>query len=376
MTSTPSGCRPSTASRYFINNPINRDALINSKKILIVGPSWVGDMVMAQTLFTSLKQLDPDCSIDVLAPAWSRPLLERMPEVSGAIAMPVGHGELALSKRWALAQQLRKQAYDEAYVLPNSLKSALIPAFAGIPLRVGWRGEMRFGLLNDIRLLDKERYPLMIERFIALAYPEGKALSAELPRPHLEVDELALTALRDKFAIDLARPVLALCPGAEFGPAKRWPEAHYQQVAQTMLDRGWQVWLMGSGSDAAVGDSIATSIRGENAANIRNLAGQTELSEAIDLLSMATAVVSNDSGLMHISAALGRPLVVVYGSTSPGFTPPLGDCVEVLSVPVDCGPCFQRECPRGDVKCLVELEPQRVIAALDRLVDADSPAPA
>ena len=376
MTSTPSGCRPSTASRYFINNPINRDALINSKKILIVGPSWVGDMVMAQTLFTSLKQLDPDCSIDVLAPAWSRPLLERMPEVSGAIAMPVGHGELALSKRWALAQQLRKRAYDEAYVLPNSLKSALIPAFAGIPLRVGWRGEMRFGLLNDIRLLDKERYPLMIARFIALAYPEGKALPEELPRPHLEVDELALTALRDKFAIDLARPVLALCPGAEFGPAKRWPEAHYQQVAQTMLDRGWQVWLMGSGSDAAVGDSIATSIRGENAANIRNLAGQTELSEAIDLLSMATAVVSNDSGLMHISAALGRPLVVVYGSTSPGFTPPLGDCVEVLSVSVDCGPCFQRECPRGDVKCLVELEPQRVIAALDRLVDADSPAPA
>jgi len=331
-------------------------------------------MVMAQTLFTSLQQQNPGCHIDVLAPAWSRPLLERMPEVSGAIAMPVGHGELALSKRWALAQQLRKQAYDEAYVLPNSLKSALIPAFAGIPLRVGWRGEMRFGLLNDIRLLDKERYPLMIERFIALAYAEGKALPAELPRPHLEVDEPALAALRDKFAIDLSRPVLALCPGAEFGPAKRWPEVHYQQVAQTMLDRGWQVWLMGSDSDAAVGESIATSISGKNTAFIRNLAGQTELSEAIDLLSMATAVVSNDSGLMHISAALGRPLVVVYGSTSPGFTPPLGDCVEVLSVPVDCEPCFQRECPRGDVKWLVELEPQQVLAALDRLVDPALPA--
>ncbi len=376
MTSTPNGCRRLTVSRCFINSSINRDALINRKKILIVGPSWVGDMVMAQTLFTSLKQQDPDCSIDVLAPAWSRPLLERMSEVNAAISMPIGHGELVLSKRWTMAQQLRKQVYDAAYVLPNSLKSALIPAFAGIPLRVGWRGEMRFGLLNDIRLLDKARYPLMIERFIALAYPEGKALPAELPRPHLEVNESALVALRDKFDIDLARPVLALCPGAEFGPAKRWPEGHYQQVAQTMLDRGWQVWLMGSDSDAAVGDSIATSITGENAANIRNLAGQTELSEAIDLLSMGTAVVSNDSGLMHISAALGRPLVVVYGSTSPGFTPPLGDCVEVLSVPVDCGPCFQRECPRRDVKCLVELEPQRVIAALDRLVASDSPAQA
>ena len=360
----------------FLNSRFYRDILINSTNILVVGPSWVGDMVMAQTLFTSLKQRDASCTIDVLAPAWSRPLLERMPEVSGAIAMPVGHGELALTKRWALAQQLRKQAYDEAYVLPNSLKSALIPAFAGIPRRIGWRGEMRFGLLNDIRLLDKQRYPLMIERFIALAYPEGKVLPAELPRPHLEVDEEALAALRDKFAIDLTRPVLTQCPGAEFGPAKRWPEEHYQQVAQTMLDRGWQVWLMGSASDAEVGESIATSVTGENTTHIRNLAGQTELSEAIDLLSMATAVVSNDSGLMHISAALGRPLVVVYGSTSPGFTPPLGDCVEVLSVPVDCGPCFQRECPRGDMKCLVELEPQRVIAALDRLVNTDSPAPA
>jgi len=325
-------------------------------------------MVMAQTLFTSLKQLDPDCSIDVLAPAWSRPIIERMPEVNAAIAMPIGHGELALSKRWALAQQLRKQAYDAAYVLPNSLKSALIPAFAGIPLRVGWRGEMRFGLLNDIRLLDKERYPLMIERFIALAYAEGKALPAELPRPHLKVDESGLQDLRDKLGLNLQRPVLALCPGAEFGPAKRWPEEHYQAVAEEMLGRGWQVWLMGSASDAEFGEHIAESIEGENSAFIRNLAGETELAEAIDLLSMASAVVSNDSGLMHIAAALGRPLVVVYGSTSPGFTPPLGECVEVLSVPVDCGPCFQRECPRGDVKCLVELEPQRVITALGRLV--------
>ncbi|MBQ0719914.1 MAG: lipopolysaccharide heptosyltransferase II [Gammaproteobacteria bacterium] len=365
-TNTPSGCRRLTAKPCFIN----RGTLINSNKILIVGPSWVGDMVMAQTLFTSLKERNPACSIDVLAPAWSRPLLERMPEVNSAIAMSVGHGELALPKRWALAQQLRQHHYDAAYVLPNSLKSALIPAFAGIPLRVGWRGEMRFGLLNDIRLLDKERYPLMIERFIALAYDEGKTLPADLPRPHLEVDESGLSALRDKFDLDLARPVLALCPGAEFGPAKRWPEGHYQQVAQTMLDRGWQVWLMGSASDAVVGDSIASAISGDNAAFIRNLAGQTELSEAIDLLSMATAVVSNDSGLMHIAAALARPLVVVYGSTSPGFTPPLGDCVEVLSIAVDCGPCFQRECPRGDIKCLVELEPQRVIAALGRLVDS------
>lgn len=330
-------------------------------------------MVMAQTLFTTLKQRNPDCRIDVLAPAWSRPLLERMPEVNAAIAMPIGHGELALGKRWSLAQHLRKKNYDVAYVLPNSLKSALIPAFAGIPLRVGWRGEMRFGLLNDIRLLDKQRYPLMIERFIALAYAEGKALPETLPRPRLAVVESRLPGLCEKFDLDLSRPVLALCPGAEFGPAKRWPESHYQVVAEVMLSRGWQVWLMGSNSDAGVGDNIVAATRAEKKAFIRNLAGQTELAEAIDLLAVASAVVSNDSGLMHISAALGRPLVVVYGSTSPGFTPPLGDCVEVLSIPVDCGPCFQRECPRGDLKCLVELKPEQVLAALDRLKPVDLP---
>ncbi len=324
-------------------------------------------MVMAQTLFISLKQRHPECRIDVLAPAWSRPIIERMPEVNAAIAMPIGHGELALTKRWSIAQGLRKHNYQAAYVLPNSLKSALIPAFAGIPLRVGWRGEMRFGLLNDIRLLDKQRYPLMIERFIALAYAEGKALPNPLPRPALNVDSAAIPALCEAFELDLSRPVLALCPGAEFGPAKCWPEAHYQRVAQTFLDKGWQVWLMGSSSDTAVGERIASAMRGDNTSFIRNLAGQTELSHAIDLLSLARAVVSNDSGLMHIASALGRPLVVVYGSTSPSFTPPLGDRVEALSVPVDCGPCFQRECPQNDMKCLVTLEPEQVIAALGRL---------
>ena len=192
-------------------------------KYLVVGPSWVGDMVMAQSLFMTLKKRHPDCCIEVLAPAWSRPLLDRMPEVNASIDMPVGHGKLDLGMRRKVARELARYKYDEAILLPNSLKSALIPWFAGIPVRTGWRGEMRFGLLNDIRLLDKNRYPLMVERFVALGLPAQEKLPEELPRPALQIAEESLAAALDKYSLETSRPVLALCPGAEFGPAKRWP---------------------------------------------------------------------------------------------------------------------------------------------------------
>lgn len=342
----------------------------SEQRLLIVGPAWVGDMVMAQSLFISLRQRFPDVPIDVLAPAWSRPILERMPEVDAAIVMPVGHGRLDLGRRWRLGQALAKKQYKAAYVLPNSFKSALIPLFAGIPQRVGWRGEMRFGLLNDIRLLDTARYPLMVQRFVALAYPDHATLPAALPRPRLQVDAAGVAELLANKGLSLDRPVLALCPGAEFGPAKRWPERHFASLTEAMIARGWQVWLFGSDHDRAVAEQIIGSLDAPGYARSRNLAGQTTLSQAIDLLSCATAVVSNDSGLMHIAAALGRPLVALYGSTSPAFTPPLAEQVETLSIPVDCGPCFQRQCPRGDLKCLTELSPAMVLAGLERLLDA------
>lgn len=349
--------------------------------ILIVGPSWVGDMVMAQVLFIVLKQRHPDCRITVLAPAWSRPLLERMPEVDAAVDMPVGHGKLDLGGRRDLASQLASQKYSWAIVLPNSLKSALIPAFAGIPKRTGWRGEMRFWLLNDIRLLHKKTYPLMIERFAALAYPPNHVLPKSLPRPKLRANADRIGDLKTRLGLDLERPVLALCPGAEFGPAKRWPEQYYAEVAGAMIARGWQVWLLGSERDQPVGQTIVEALpkteqvqsQTESQPQIFNLAGRTELADAIDLLSVATLVVSNDSGLMHIAAALARPLVVVYGSTSPGFTPPLADQVEVLSIPVDCGPCFQRECPKQHLKCLNDLKPGVAMAAIERLLDTSGP---
>ncbi len=324
-------------------------------------------MVMAQTLFQCLKRRHPDCEIDVLAPDWSRPILERMPEVRAALSLPLGHGVLELATRRRIGKSLAGQ-YDQAILLPNSLKSALVPWFAGIPQRTGWKGELRYGLLNDIRTLDKDRYPLMIERFMALAHEEGAEIPRPYPQPRLQIDESSRDAALAKFGLQLDRPVLALCPGAEFGEAKRWPAEHYAKVAEMKIRAGWQVWLFGSKNDHPGGEDIRMRLIPGLREEAVNLAGETSLAEAIDLMSAATAVVSNDSGLMHVAAALNRPLVAVYGSTSPGFTPPLADRIEIVRLGLDCSPCFDRTCRFGHYNCLRELKPRPVIEALDRLV--------
>lgn len=334
--------------------------------ILIIGPSWVGDMVMAQTLFICLKHQHPSCNIDVLAPEWSRPILERMPEVRQALSFPVGHGVLDLATRRRVAQGLRGQ-YQQAILLPNSLKSALVPFLAGIPKRTGWKGEMRYGLLNDLRKLDKARYPLMIERFMALAFEPDAALPQPYPHPQLRIETHSRDQALARFGLSLDRPVLALCPGAEFGESKRWPAAHFAEVAERKIREGWQVWLFGSKNDHPVGEEILARLIPGLREEAVNLAGETSLAEAIDLLSCADAVVSNDSGLMHVSAALGRPLAAVYGSTSPAFTPPLSEQVEVVRLGLDCSPCFERTCRFGHNNCMRELKPRAVIEALDRL---------
>lgn len=321
-------------------------------------------MVMAQVLFRLLQQQHPGVAIDVLAPAWSRPLLVRMPEVRRAIDLPFAHGQFAFWQRRALGVSLREASYDQAIVLPNSWKSALPVFFANIPQRTGWRGEMRYGLLNDSRVLNKKDYPLMIERFAALAFEPSANLPEHLPWPEFNVDPINVEqALRELQLETPTAPVLALCPGAEFGPAKRWPDRHYANVANHYLALGWQVWLFGSAKDASVCEDIRAQC---NQAPI-NLAGKTNLAQAIDLMSLAQQVVSNDSGLMHIAAALQRPLVVPYGSSSPDFTPPLSHQVRVLRTGIECSPCFKRECPLGHMKCLNQLPAQWAINAIDDL---------
>ena len=332
------------------------------KKILIIGPSWVGDMVMAQSLFIALKADNPAVEIDVLALEWTRPLLQRMPEVSRAIAMPVSHGVFGWSMRRKMGKQLKQQGYDQAIVLPNSWKSALIPWFAGIPIRTGWRGEMRYGLLNDIRILDKDALPMMVQRFVSLAYPASQAAATPSYTPPL----MRANAVSD--AVNPARSPgqkrLILCPGAEFGPAKQWPAEYYAALAQHFLQQDWQVLVLGSKADQETASHIAGAITGEQS-QFFNLTGQTRLEDAIDLLATADQVVSNDSGLMHLAAALQRPLLVIYGPTSPAFTPPLADNARIVQIDVECGPCFQRTCPEGHHRCMRDLRLDQVITAIN-----------
>lgn len=337
-----------------------------SEKILVVGPSWVGDMVMAQVLFIHLQKHNPGAVIDVLAPPWSSAILERMPQVRRAIPLPIGHGELGLRKRWRLGRSLRKEGYAQSILLPNSLKSALVPMFARIPLRTGWCGEQRYGLLNDLRHLDEQAMPLMVQRFAALGQSSSALLPAKLPAPCLVVDEAQAEHCREAFSLRPDRPILALCPGAEFGGAKRWPEHHYASVAREYLGRGWQVVLYGSKNDQPVTSAIRAAA-GDHDACI-DLAGRTTLAEAVDMLSLSEAVISNDSGLMHVAAALSRPMVVIYGPTSPGFTPPLNDNAAMIVSDIDCAPCFTRECPLGHHRCMQDARPEQVTAKLDALL--------
>lgn len=339
-------------------------------KYLIVGPSWVGDMVMAQTLFIAIKQQHPDAIIDVLAPAWSLPIIERMPEVRQGMEMPLGHGKLNLGVRKQLGQSLQNEGYTHAITLPGSFKSALIPFWAKIKKRTGWRGEMRYGLLNDLRKLDKEKYPLMVQRYVALAHPKDAALG-ELPKPSFKVNPDNVRQALTKYQLNREKKVLALCPGAEFGPSKQWPIAYYAEVAQAKIAEGWQVWLFGSEKDQPDNDRIVDALPASSKQHCINLAGRTSLADAVDLMSLASGVVSNDSGLMHIAAALNRPLVAVYGSTSADHTPPMNDDREILSLNLECSPCFQRECPLGHHNCMKQLSSGKVLDALKRLEQAE-----
>ncbi|MDR3324083.1 MAG: lipopolysaccharide heptosyltransferase II [Zoogloeaceae bacterium] len=341
-------------------------------RALIIAPAWIGDAIMAQPLFARLKAQQPahlpELTLDALAPPWVGAVLTRMPEISRVIAAPFAHGELALKKRWTLGRELARQGYQRAYLLPNSLKSALVPFFAGIPQRVGFTGEGRYGLVNVRHSLDKIALPLMVERFAQLAEKTpGATLARPVSPPRLiSTPEQQAAALKRLGLETGSRPVV-FCPGAEYGSAKRWPVEHFATLAQALAARGFSIWLMGSGKDKAVGAAIVAAAALPPAA-CRNLCGVTRLDEAIDLIAQAALVVCNDSGLMHVAAALARPLVALFGSSSPEFTPPLSTKAEVLSLRLACSPCFERICPLGHLDCLVRLTPDRVLeSCLSRL---------
>ena len=333
-------------------------------KILVVGPAWIGDMVMAQSLFKVLIERNDGALIDVIAPSWTEALLSRMPEVHRSISMPIGHGKLGLGFRWLLGKSLRSLQYDRAIVLPRSLKSAITPFAAKAKRRTGFLGEMRYGLLNDIRPINKFALPRTIDRFVYLGLEPGEKLPKTIPNPELLSDKENAATTKKRLGIGREnKPVLGLLPGAEYGPAKQWPAEHFSSVAETMAQKGWEIWIFGSEKDSA----IAREIKKNCKANCVDLTGKTGLLEAIDLISTTSAVVTNDSGFMHVAAALKVPLVAVYGSSDPLHTPPLSANAKIERLGLDCSPCFKRECPYGHYRCLKDLEPQRIVKSIDSL---------
>lgn len=344
-----------------------RAARGESRRILVVGPSWVGDMVMAQSLFKALV-FSPDDKIDVLAPAGCLPLLARMPEVHASIESPFQHSRLQLRQRYRLGRGLSGRRYHQAIVLPNSWKSALVPYWAGIPLRTGYLGEQRWGLLNDIRALNKVGTVMTVRRFVDLAH-DDRADSKDLIWPQLSSSPGKRACTARDLGVSLGNdPVLVMCPGAEYGPAKCWPGEYFTKVAQTKINQSWQVWLVGSGKDM----DIAADINHRCQDRCVDLTGKTNLEQVVDLLAAATCVVSNDSGLMHIAAAVGSPLVAIFGSTDPKHTPPLSTNCEVAYLGLECSPCFERQCPLEHLNCLKQLTPGRILDAMDQVLGRSS----
>ena len=337
-------------------------------KILVLGPAWVGDMVLAQSLFKTLRANQPNCIIDVAAPAWTLPLLERMPEISEKIALPFKHGELAFFERLRFGKSLKYKGYHQAIILTNSFKSALLPFAAGIKKRTGFLGEMRYGLINDIRPLDKTKLVKTVERFVALGLEKNENLPKIIPSPQINSSPEAAWLLASSAgasnkenSVENKNKILGLCPGAEYGEAKRWPAEHYAEVANEALNKGWQVWLFGSDKDVPVTSQINQLTQNK----CTDFGGKTKLGEAIDLMSICNTIISNDSGLMHIAAALDKKLIAIYGSSDPTHTPPMHPQAVIEYLGLGCSPCFKRTCPLGHLNCLKQITPVNIQTHLD-----------
>jgi heptosyltransferase-2 len=347
-------------------------AAASAPRTLVISPNWIGDAVMAQPLLQLLRQQAPARPIDILAPAWVAPVWRAMAEVDAVIEAPFRHGALQLRERRQFAKQLRANGYADAYVLPNTLKFALIPWLASIPRRVGYRGEMRYGLLNIMHHDNRAAPRPMVSFYAALANPPAADVPppSALPRPTLRVPERQSREVMEHLGLrvdgsDAAAPLVVFAPGAEFGSAKRWPATHFAGLAHAIQQEipHAQIVLLGSGKDKAVCDEIVAL-----APEVRSLAGVTSLGEAVALIARAAAVVSNDSGLLHIASALNRPIVAIYGPTDPTHAPPFSDLATSIWLGLECAPCRQRECPLGHHRCMKEIAPAMVWDAVRPMI--------
>lgn len=314
-------------------------------------------MVMAQALYKALKLDSTSAEIHVVAPQWSRSLLIRMPEIAKVFSLDVAHGEFGFAKRYLLGKRLRDENYDQAIVLPRSFKSALVPWLANIPLRIGDIGEFRYGMLNHIFPSNRSKEIPNVCNY--LRYIGIDASISEVKRdyfPQLNVDDENQTRLIEKFEISKDLPLVACMVGAEYGSTKQWPYEHFAKLIDLLSEEGMQVCILGSQKDARAGEQIQSLCHH----SVFNLCGKTSLTDVIDLLAGCDVAVSNDSGLMHIAAAVDTPVIAMYGGTTPAYTPPLHDNAKSFYVKIACSPCWQRTCQYNHYRCLTDILPQDV----------------
>jgi heptosyltransferase-2 len=342
------------------------------KSILIIAPNWIGDAVSTQALLANLKVLYPGSKIDVLASNWVAPIYRACSEVHEVIEAKFEHKKLQWNLRKQLAKEIEAKNYQACFVLPNSFKSALIPWLANIPFRIGYRGELRFGLINlALDNPSKINRPPMVEHYLALSQllKDDDSLPLGQLIPRLNVSTSAKQSVEKKLqdANINSGSIYAICPGAEYGPSKRWPTEHFTALAQKLITQNSnnQIILLGSKSDHSLGQEITSQAK--QASKIHNWCGNTSLDEAIALIGMSKALVSNDSGLMHIAAALKTPQIAIFGSSDPTHTPPLSDRAQIIWLNMPCSPCHKRECPLGHLRCLKDILPEQVLATLNTL---------
>jgi heptosyltransferase-2 len=337
----------------------------DARPILIVPYMWIGDFVRCHSVVKVLKSRWPDRPVDVLTTALCRPLADYMPGLRQAILGDLPRSRIAVSAQRALAARLRANGYGLALIMPRTWKAALAPFLAGIPQRVGFVGEARFGLLNEWRWGER-RLPRMVDRCAALALPEGDPLPAQWPLPELVVPAAEVEAWRERRGLDGSRPAVALCPGA-VGPSKRWTAEGYGEIARTLTGRGMAVWVIGGPDEARLAAGIASA----GGPLARDLTGP-DLRNAILALAAARAAVSNDSGLLHVAAALGTPAIGIFGPTSPWHWAPLNPLAAVIETRTDvpCRPCHKPTCRLRHHNCMRDIPAAQVLAAVEQAVAA------
>ena len=342
------------------------------QSILIIAPHWIGDAVSTQPLLANLKVLYPDSKINILASNWVAPVYRACSEVHEVIEAKFEHKKLQWNLRKEIAKEIEAKNYQACFVLPNSFKSALIPWLANIPFRIGYRGELRFGLINlALDNPSKVNRPPMVEHYLVLSQllKDDESIPLDKLVPKLNVSGAAKQQVGQKLQdANINRDsIYAICPGAEYGPSKRWPTEHFAVLAQQLIKQNSnnQIVLLGGKNDYSLAQEITS--QSKLVSNIHNWCGNTSLDEAIALIGMSKAVVSNDSGLMHIAAALQIPQVAIFGSSDPAHTPPLSDRAKIMWLNMSCSPCHKRVCPLGHLRCLKDILPEQVLATLNTL---------